>query len=81
MNKFRFMIRAAKNARILHLVNTWRQNAIFVRRRRELGRKIFLSCEKFIKEYSRSNLFCFGFVLVRLINLNYDQYIVFIIPF
>ena len=41
MNKFRFMIRAAKNARILHVVNTWRENATFVRRRRELGRKIF----------------------------------------
>ena len=46
MNRFKFLVGKAKNSTVQRLVNTWRENATFVRRRRELGRKMFLSCEK-----------------------------------
>ena len=46
MNRLKFMIGKAKNSKVQRFFNTWGQNASFVRRRRDLVKKMFLSAEK-----------------------------------
>ena len=44
--KFKHMMHNAKYGKILHLTLTWKANAHFVRRRRKLVKRLFLSAEK-----------------------------------
>ncbi len=44
--KFRRMMRGSINARVEHFYTTWRENSTFLRRRRELVKRLFLGAEK-----------------------------------